>query len=379
MVMQPLPVIPTTIPVVPRHVTVFVNWSCNLTCRECWMYGDSAAESTWLADVKRDQMSVEMWTALVDELAEGNSEKVYLTIMGGEPLMHNDVVELIRIAKTRMPDCNLDMSTNATLLPRFAEDIVAAGIDDVYISIDGPNTEVNDPIRGRKAFERAVAGLKALQDAKERAGRGPNIALNFVVTGMNYTHLVDMVHLCEELGVEEITVGLSSFFTREEGKGSRAAFEAVTGRPFMSWAGYCNEHQHADIDPARLEELLDEADRLTDRVRVLVAPTRYSNREKSRFFAKDWSRIVRETTCVKLWAQTTVLPDGQVVSCTTFADTVMGSIRDRSLSEVFHGDTYTRMRQMIREGLQPICYRCCELNMDIDVDPALYDAATVKE
>ncbi|WP_344750618.1 radical SAM protein [Micromonospora olivasterospora] len=362
----------------PRHVTAFVNWACNLTCRECWMYGDSAAESTWLPEVKRDQMSIEMWTALVDELAAGNREKVYLTIMGGEPLMHRDVVELIRIAKTRMPNSNLDMSTNATLLPRFADDIVAAGIDDVYISIDGPSPEVNDPIRGRDAFERAVAGLRSLQDAKARAGHGPNIALNFVVTGMNYTHLVDMVRLCEQLGVEEITVGLSSFFTREEGHASRAAFEAVTGRPFLSWAGYCNEHQHADLVPERLEELLDEADRLSNGVRVLVAPTRYTNREKSRFFAKDWRRIVRETTCVKLWAQTTVLPNGQIISCTTFADTVMGSIRDQSLSEVFHGDSYTRMREMIREGLQPICHRCCELNMDIDVDPALYDSATVK-
>ncbi|GAA3448218.1 radical SAM protein [Dactylosporangium matsuzakiense] len=377
MVTQPIPLIPLTIPAVPRHVTAFVNWACNLTCRECWMYGDSAAESTWLAEVKRDQMSVEMWTALVDELAEGNREKVYLTMMGGEPLMHRDAVGLMRIAKTRMPDCNLDMSTNATLLPRFADAIVDSGIDDVYISIDGPSSEVNDPIRGRDAFERAVTGLKSLQEAKARAGHGPNIALNFVVTGMNYTHLVDMVRLTEQLGVEEITIGLSSFFTREEGKGSRPAFEAVTGRPFTSWAGYCNEHQHAELDPKILEEQLDEADRITG-VRVLVAPTRYTNREKSRFFAKDWSRIVRETTCVKLWAQTTVLPNGQVISCTTFADTVMGSLGEQTLSEVFHSDTYTRMRQMIREGLQPICYRCCELNMDIDVDPALYDTVTAK-
>ncbi|WP_390479793.1 SPASM domain-containing protein, partial [Frankia casuarinae] len=66
--------------------------------------------------------------------------------------------------------------------------------------------------------------------------------------------------------------------------------------------------------------------------------------------------------------------NGQVVSCTTFADTVMGSLRDGSLREVFHGETYTRMRETLRQGLQPICYRCCELNMDIDVDPTLYDA-----
>lgn len=105
------------LPVVPRHVTVFVNWACNLTCRECWMYGDSSAESHWLKEVKRDEISIEMWNAVVDELATNQQEKVYLTIMGGEPLMHPEIVELVKQAKTRMPDCNLDMSTNATLLP----------------------------------------------------------------------------------------------------------------------------------------------------------------------------------------------------------------------------------------------------------------------
>jgi hypothetical protein len=50
----------------------------------------------------------------------------------------------------------------------------------------------------------------------------------------------------------------------------------------------------------------------------------------------------------------------------------MGSITDSTLSEVFHGDTYQRMRGGIEQGLQPICYRCCELNMDIDVEPELY-------
>ncbi|WP_162238924.1 radical SAM protein [Frankia sp. Allo2] len=360
----------------PRYVTVFVNWSCNLTCRECWMYGDSAAESGWLADVRRDQMSLEMWTALVDELAAdtGTPETTYLTMMGGEPLMHDHAVELMRIAKERLPSCNLDMSTNGTLLDRHAAGIVASGIDDVYLSVDGPSPEVNDPIRGRNAFGRAMRGLAALQEETRRAGRGPKVAINFVVTGMNYTHLPEMVRLTERLGLSEITVGLSSFFTRTEGEGSRAAFEAVTGRPFLSWAGYCNEHQHADLDPQRLRDLLDEAMNTSDSVSVLVPPVRYSNEDKSRFFTPRWHQTVRERTCVKLWAQTTVLPNGQVVSCTTFADTVMGSLRDGSLREVFHGETYTRMRETLRQGLQPICYRCCELNMDIDVDPTLYDA-----
>jgi MoaA/NifB/PqqE/SkfB family radical SAM enzyme len=337
------------------------------------MYGDSASESKWLADVKRQEIPVEMWNGLLDELALHVRDKPYLTIMGGEPLIHPRLVELVREAKRRLPQCNLDMSTNATLLPRHADALVEAGIDDVYISVDGPSPEVNNPIRGRKSFERAMLGLSALQDASRRAGRGPKIALNFVITGMNYTHLPEMIRLAERVGVREVTVGLASYFTRPEGEASRAAFEDVTGRPFLSWAGYCNEHQHANIDPERLRELMDEALHASDAVKVLIAPTRYDSSLKSKFFTDAWRELVRDNTCVKLWAQTTVLPNGDVISCTTFSDTVMGNLkRDGSLSAVFHGDTYARMRETIRKGLQPLCYRCCELNMDIDVDPELY-------
>ncbi|PPK65012.1 radical SAM protein [Actinokineospora auranticolor] len=364
---------PTTppLPAAPRYATVFVNWACNLTCRECWLYGDSSSENTWLEEVKREQISLEMWTALVDELAAHN-EHPGISMMGGEPLMHPLVLDLVREAKTRAPGCQLDMSTNGTLLPRYAEGLVEGGIDIVYVSLDGPTPEINNPIRGRKSFERVVTGIRALQDACAKAGRGPRIALNFTLTGMNYTSLPGMVRLAEELDIPQVTVDLAMYFTREEGKASRAGFEGVTGRPFLSWTGYCNEHQHADVDQAVLLSVLEEAKSCSDTVEVLVAPVRYNSQEQSTYFTDQWREVVHETTCPKLWAQTTVLPNGDVLSCTPFADTVMGSVRGQSLAEVWGNDVYGRMRELIREKLEPICYRCCELSLDIEVDPALF-------
>jgi radical SAM protein with 4Fe4S-binding SPASM domain len=338
------------------------------------MYGDSSSGSTWLEAVKRDQITLEMWRGVIDELAAGTGPgqpQPLVSIMGGEPLMHPRIVELVRLAKEGLPEGWLDLDTNGTLLPRVADGLVDAGLNAAYVSLDGPTPEINNPIRGRNSYERAVAGLRALQRARRNGS--PEIAINFVLTGMNYRSLPDMVRLAEELGVPQLTVGLASFFTKEEGTRARAAFEPVTGQPFMSWAGYCNEHQHADLDQAELQDILDEAQNASGAVEVLITPTRYNNAQKSRFFGDQWATMVRETTCTKLWAQTTVLPNGQVISCTTFADTVMGSLRESSLGEIWHGDTYSKMRSMIRKGLTPICYRCCELNMDIEVDPALYE------
>lgn len=369
-----LPIRPTrqpTLPQVPRYVTVFVNWACNLSCRECWLYGDSSSENTWLEEVKREHITVDMWNGLVDELV-AHHPKPSISMMGGEPLMHPDVLELVRQAKTRAPGCQLDMSTNGTLLPRVADGLVEGGIDIVYVSLDGPTAEINNPIRGRKSFERVIAGVEALQEATRKAGHGPRIALNFTLTGMNYTSLPGMVRLAEKLGVNQVTVDLAMYFTKEEGKASRPAFEGVTGRPFLSWTGYCNEHQHADVDRAVLLSVLEEAKTCSPEVEVLVAPVRYTSEEQSAYFTDQWKSTVQESTCPKLWAQTTVLPNGDVLSCTPFADTVMGSVKDTTLGEVWNNDAYDRMRALIKQGLEPICYRCCELSLDIEVDPALF-------
>jgi radical SAM protein with 4Fe4S-binding SPASM domain len=368
------PTQPPSLPKVPRYATVFVNWACNLSCRECWLYGDSSSENTWLEEVKREQISLDMWNGLVDEMA-AHTPNPCISMMGGEPLMHPNVLELIREAKVRAPGCRIDMSTNGTLLPRVADGLVEAGIDIVYISLDGPTAEINNPIRGRNSFERVVVGVRALQEAIRKAGHGPRIALNFTLTGMNYTSLPGMVRLAEELDVEQLTVDLSMYFTKEEGMATRPAFETVTGRPFMSWTGYCNEHQHANVDRAVLLQVLEEAKTCSESVEVLVAPVRYSSEEQSAFFTDDWRDTVQETTCPKLWAQTTVLPNGDVLSCTPFADTVMGSVKTSTLGEVWNNDTYGRMRDLIKQDLEPICYRCCELSLDIEVDPALFAKA----
>ncbi len=359
------------LPPVPRYVTVFVNWLCNLRCRECWLYGDSSGENDWLEEVKREQMSVEMWNGLVDELAT-QPLPPSISIMGGEPLIHPNIIELIQQAKTRAPGCWIDMSTNGTLLPRKADALVEAGIDIIYISLDGPTPEINNPIRGRTSFARAMGGLQSLRDASERAGHGPKIALNFTLTGMNYTALPQMVTLAEEHGVPQVTVDLAMYFTKEEGIATQPAFEGITGRPFTSWRAFCNEHQHDTVDRELLYEVLEEAKNKSSSVEVLVAPVRYSSAEQATFFSDDWRSTVRETTCPKLWAQTTILPNGEIISCTPFADTGMGTIRDSSLTDVWQGDKYTAMREHIREQLEPICYRCCELSLDIGVDPELY-------
>lgn len=360
----------SALPPVPSYLTVFVNWACNLTCRECWLYGDSSDQNDWFEAVKRNRLSLEMWKQILQEVGQHVIAPSF-SLMGGEPLIHPRIIELIEMAKSNIPGCTIDMSTNGTLLNRYAERLVASQIDTIYISLDGPTAEINDPIRGHGSFDRVLDGMAKMQSVVLAAGHGPHIALNFTLTGLNYETLPQMIELCEQLEVGQLTVDLGMYFSDSEGNGTQPAFEPVTGRPFTSWAAYRNEHQNSSVDQQRLLAVL-EATTGAETVEVLVAPVRYSNEAKSQFFTDGWRDEIQETTCPKLWAQTTILPNGDVVSCTPFADTTMGSLATESLEAIWTGPRYRRMRALLTEQLQPICYRCCELSLDIGTDPDLY-------
>jgi organic radical activating enzyme len=80
---------PPTTPPLPEHVTVFVNWACNLRCRECWLYGDSADENGWLSESVGQRLPLATFERLIDELL-ADTPTTSISLMGGEPLLHPD-------------------------------------------------------------------------------------------------------------------------------------------------------------------------------------------------------------------------------------------------------------------------------------------------
>jgi hypothetical protein len=111
-----------------------------------------------------DLMSFEELTEVVAASARLGVRKVRLT--GGEPLVRQDVVELVRMIAAVPGIEEVDMTTNGTLLAPLAAPLREAGLTRVNVSLD-----TLDPVLYRKItrvgrLEDALAGLAAL----ERAG-----------------------------------------------------------------------------------------------------------------------------------------------------------------------------------------------------------------
>lgn len=138
-----------------RPVVVWnITRSCALHCVHCYNNSEEKVYPGELTTVEAKRV--------IDALAAFNVPAIIFS--GGDPLLRNDLFDLIKYAKTKgvrpvlsTSGINIDWDT--------ARKIKDSGVLYVGVSLDG-GEEVNDRLRGMKgAFRKAVEGLKFCRDA----------------------------------------------------------------------------------------------------------------------------------------------------------------------------------------------------------------------
>jgi radical SAM protein with 4Fe4S-binding SPASM domain len=97
---------------------------------------------------------------LVDEFADNSGEKVLFT--GGEALVYHGCIDVMRRAHDR--GLEVTLFSNGILVPRHLEQIKQVA-DIVQISVDGPDAETHDAVRGRGSFAKAMRAIHELLNA----------------------------------------------------------------------------------------------------------------------------------------------------------------------------------------------------------------------
>ena len=78
----------------------------------------------------------------------------YMTFQGGEPLVHPDIVGLVRAATQAGVECGL--ITNGWFLPEHIEALAAAGLKRLLVSIDSDNMAKHERNRGLDGLHRRI-------------------------------------------------------------------------------------------------------------------------------------------------------------------------------------------------------------------------------
>jgi radical SAM family uncharacterized protein len=154
-----------------------LTYNCNLRCKMCPFWKRSSEDS-----------SIEREKAILRQIYD--SGVCGIAFEGGEPLLRNDLVEILAFSRSLPLHTNL--VTNGTLLESKIDEIASYINGVVYVSLDGLE-KTHDAIRGVSGcFRKAVRGIMA---SREKV----SVTVNTTIMAENIHEIEDLVKLAKEL------------------------------------------------------------------------------------------------------------------------------------------------------------------------------------
>lgn len=221
----------------PLNIDIELTNCCNLKCVMC--------PSTIYGYENKGYMSERLFTKIIDEASEIGVPAVKL-IWRGESLLHPNIIDFIKYAKSK-GIIDVLLNTNATLLtPEMSEQIIRSGLDKLYFSFDSPYKEKYESIRIGASFDDVLENIISFHNIRNRIGSdSPITRVSLVKMTQDEKELEDYINLFQAY-VDCITY-TDAFYLEKEPQDQ--LMEQVEKREFccpmlwqrlvISWEGLC--------------------------------------------------------------------------------------------------------------------------------------------
>lgn len=167
-----------------KHIRFSVTSNCNYNCIFCDREGFIP---------KTTELSVNEITQLCKILAQ-ILKVTKIKFTGGEPLLREEIVKIIRNVSGLKLYKDISMTTNGFNLADKAQDLYEAGLNRINVSLGTLKPDIYKKIYGSDSLNIVLGGL---MKAKE-VGLTP-LKLNYVVLkGINDQEIKDLVNFCAE-------------------------------------------------------------------------------------------------------------------------------------------------------------------------------------
>ncbi|THD00703.1 pyrroloquinoline quinone biosynthesis protein PqqE [Panacagrimonas perspica] len=251
----------------PMWLLAEVTYRCPLHCVFCYNPVDYAKQ--------HQELTTEEWKRVLRESRELGAAQLGLS--GGEPLLRDDLEEIVREARSLGYYTNLLTSGIGMTEARIAA-LKGAGLDHIQLSFQDSTKQMNDFLSSTRTFDlkMKVAALIKQYDYP--------MVLNCVLHRYNIDHVQQILEMAEAMGAEYVELANTQFY---------------------SWA-YLNKDQ---LLPTR--EQVEHAELVTDAFREKV-----KGRMRLFFVMPDY-HATRPKKCTNGWGNLfiTVQADGTVLPC----------------------------------------------------------------
>ena len=315
-------------------VVISPHNQCNCRCMMC--------------DIWRIREAKEITPALLEQQLSGFRELGvrWVVFTGGEPQMNSQMIFLAEMLRNE--GIRVTMLTAGLLLESHAES-VAANVDDVIVSLDGPPA-VHDQIRRVPlAFAQIEAGVAVLRKFR------PEIIVRArcTVQKVNHRSLCEVVESAKAIGLNSI-----SFLAAD-----------LTSEAFNRPQGWVPERQdRVALNGEEAEELEAEVERLVIEHRVdldsgFVVESAGKLRRIVLHFRAHLGQVPHVApNCNAPWVSSVIEASGDVRPC--FFHPSLGNIHDQPLHQIVNGPKALNFRASLDMATNPVCRRCvCSLHI----------------
>ena len=285
---------------------------CNLRCKHCYASsGEAFNNELHTSEVKKK---------IIDELEMLNCE--FLSISGGEPFVRDDLFEIIEYAVSKK--INISMVSNGTYIDMdMAKKLETLGVKRLQISLESAYEEENDAVRGKGAYNKALAAIRCLSNT--------NIYTAVAVTPMDLNVDLDkLIQIALDNGAN--VVSIRRFVPM--GRGKDVVNDVYSRKDF-------------------LEKVIALRSKYHNKIKITCADPILST------LRPDIDNITKKNILGGCSAGITALaidPIGNIKACTRL-NKVLGNVRTDKLSEVWqHNNELKLLRN--RNNLTGKCGEC---------------------
>ena len=344
----------------PQTVAIIPTYRCNLFCSQCGQRGISGFLQNKALEHRElnTELSTEDFNRIISQLAPF---RPFLYFTGGEPLLRNDIVELL--AYSTASRLATSLNTNCTLLTSVANDLVKSGLDYIYVSLDGP-PEINEKIRcGYNSTSFALDGINALVAARrDLHSASPIIELRLTLTKDNQYTLIQTAEFIEQhLSIDSFCILPPIFTTQEQVTAASETMRQEFGVIPACWSGFLRALD-CSIDASEIYRQINAIKQRNWSFKFSVHPPLGNIKENYlQYFAHPAEPLGNISNCGALYSFPAILPNGDVAPCASVPDIIAGNLLREDFRSIWNGEAYKKLRRKIKNQLFPTCSRCSHL------------------
>lgn len=323
----------------PYRIHILPTNRCNLSCESCWRwkYEDGKLPS------KFEEVPNSRLINLVEESAEIGVEEWELS-GGGEPFYRKEVV-LKMMEEIKKYNMRGKVTTNGTLFtPEIIKFLVETGWDQIMISLDGPNADINDKLRPPSGtFEKIIFTLEQFQKLKNTlSSNKPTIAIVCVLSKVNSGHIISMAELAAKYGIKSL------YFEEVKNFSSKCESLLLKGDDYNKIQKQVNS----------VLKIADKNGFNTNLDKFLIK-SRMRKKKKVRSKNNSFRDNFLNLKCYEPWYRIVINAKGETAPCCVVPTSNKYNVKNMSLSDVWLGKHFEDFRKrIIAQNLFPQCKQC---------------------